>query len=272
MSNTNESSQCVNLKIRATPLTDSLIRGNDDAFNFCAFEMLEHAKKMERERSYLLENNNKVRDALDHVLSALHRLMEAEEATIEEFNAKEINQLESAMSEARKVIEPLGDDPLWLKSNTAPRDRTILAFFEDFGWYPSAWSEDDQVWKTAKCVGRKGVKTEEPEWHEITFRDDEMCWWRAWPSNRWQDNPNHSGYTKEYERMAAEIREAMANGATLSDLNTKRRVLNAINNSQRERDNCPVDDRCNLHYSGRRCVYSKKHSQPCAFEMNTISE
>lgn len=71
----------------------------------------------------------------------------------------------------------------WRSQNTAPKDRKILAFFEDFGWYPAAWSEDDQAWKVAKCKGRPGVKVEEPEWHEVTFRDDELCWWREWPSN-----------------------------------------------------------------------------------------
>lgn len=81
---------------------------------------------------------------------------------------------------------------LWNPANTAPRDKTILAFFEDFGWYPAAWSADDAVWKSAKCVGRKGVRQEEPEWHEITFTDDELCWWRPWPSNRWQDCPQHN--------------------------------------------------------------------------------
>ena len=43
------------LKIRPTPLTDSLLRGDDAAFNFCAIKMLDHARQMERERTYLMQ-------------------------------------------------------------------------------------------------------------------------------------------------------------------------------------------------------------------------
>lgn len=42
----------------------------------------------------------------------------------------------------------------------------------------------------------------------------------------------HNGYSAEYEKMAAEIREAMANGGTLSDINTMRRVLNSLHNAE----------------------------------------
>jgi hypothetical protein len=43
------------LKIRPTPLTDSLIRHEKIGFNFDAFDMIEHARKMERERTYLMD-------------------------------------------------------------------------------------------------------------------------------------------------------------------------------------------------------------------------
>ena len=87
----------------------------------------------------------------------------------------------------------------WMPSETAPRDRKIMGFFEDFGWYPAAWSADDSVWKASKCVGRQGVRTEEPEWHEIAFRDYDLCYWREWPSDRWQDNPHHNKYGEDYD-------------------------------------------------------------------------
>jgi uncharacterized coiled-coil protein SlyX len=44
--------------------------------------------------------------------AALRGLLEAEEATIDEFNAKEIDGLESAMNEARRVLGILGQNEI----------------------------------------------------------------------------------------------------------------------------------------------------------------
>lgn len=96
----------------------------------------------------------------------------------------DVNHWRNAHSELFMKENPIVHPP-----HTAPDDRKILGFFEDFGWYPAAWSEDDSVWKAAKCKGIKGSKVEEPEWHETTFQEEELCWWREWPSNSIEDNP-----------------------------------------------------------------------------------
>ena len=53
------------LKIRPTPLTDSLIRHDNIGFNFDAFDMVDHARKMERERAYLMEKEESNRANMD---------------------------------------------------------------------------------------------------------------------------------------------------------------------------------------------------------------
>ena len=53
------------LKIRPTPLTDSLIRHDNIGFNFDAFDMVDHARKMERERAYLMEKEESNRATMD---------------------------------------------------------------------------------------------------------------------------------------------------------------------------------------------------------------
>jgi len=103
---------------------------------------------------------------------------------------RKLTKLESQRNAARKFLKETD----YILPENAPRDRKILGFFEDFGWYPAAWSADDSIWKAAKCVGLQGVRGEEPEWNEVSFNDADLCWWREWPSNRWQDNPHHWSY------------------------------------------------------------------------------
>ena len=136
---------------KTDPLTDAITNStHDKSTSWLCIEYHQLCEKMERERGYLMQNNTKLRQSLDDALSALRGLMRAEEATIDDFNAKEIDGLESAMNDARKVI-------------------------------------DDHA-------------------------------------------PAAIGYSAEYEKMAAEIRDAMANGGTLSDINTMRRVLHSLHN------------------------------------------
>jgi len=104
------------LKLRPTPLTDSLIRGDDAAFNFCAFEMLEHARKMERERDYLLRHSNRLSADLDAVAEEACQLQDALGFPCETEKAQE-----KAMERLRDLIAAegeLGDarqlaDDLW---------------------------------------------------------------------------------------------------------------------------------------------------------------
>lgn len=86
-----------------------------------------------------------------------------------------------------------------MRPETAPRDRKILGFFEDIGWYPACWSEANQAWNITYCAGVPETSPQEPEWIERMIRADDLCWWREWPSNRWQDNPYHNPYGADYD-------------------------------------------------------------------------
>ena len=87
----------------------------------------------------------------------------------------------------------------YMLPESAPRDRKIMGFFEDIGWNPACWSEVNQMWNIAYCAGVPETNPEEPKWIERMVYADDLCWWREWPSNRWQDNPYHSSYGEDYD-------------------------------------------------------------------------
>jgi len=80
-------------------------------------------------------------------------------------------------------------DADWIPALFAPKDRKIMGFFEDIGWYPACWSEDKQMWCISYCAGVPDTNPEEPRWIQRLIYADYICWWREWPN---QTHPRHS--------------------------------------------------------------------------------
>jgi hypothetical protein len=87
--------------------TEYNAKARDAIMDLCPFYDPNHRCEIVRGQAFkdcLTEMRNRNRLALD----TLRKLLEAEEATVEEFNAKEIDGLEAAMTQARRVLGILG--------------------------------------------------------------------------------------------------------------------------------------------------------------------
>lgn len=90
------------LQLRPTPLTDSLLSGPEEAFT--ATEMIEHARKMERERDYLIRSNNTLRLDMDGLAHEICQLQDALGCSCEVPDAQE-----KAMERLRDLIAMEGE-------------------------------------------------------------------------------------------------------------------------------------------------------------------
>jgi len=88
-------------------------------------------------------------------------------------------------------------DADWIPALFAPKDRKIMGFFEDIGWYPACWSEDKQMWCISYCAGVPDTNPEEPRWIQRLIYADYICWWREWPN---QTHPRHSEENSQADR------------------------------------------------------------------------
>jgi len=93
-------------------------------------------------------------------------------------------------------------DADWIPALFAPKDRKIMGFFEDIGWYPACWSEDKQMWCISYCTGVPDTNPEEPRWIQRLIYADDLCWWREWPN---QTHPRHSEENSQADRPQGSV-------------------------------------------------------------------
>jgi len=122
-----------------------------------------------------------------------------------------------------------------LDPSTAPKDGTLILAAVGWPWLvPAMWCEYGQDWVIASR--QVDYLHGSSVCHFENETEPEIFGWLPMPKIP-KGAPmggflaRDNGYSAEYEKMAAEIREAMADGGTLSDINTKRRVLNSLHNA-----------------------------------------